>query len=42
MLQAGVSIVHIRDILGHVSIQTTDVYAHADSKTKREALKKHT
>ncbi|HZJ20976.1 MAG TPA: integrase, partial [Pricia sp.] len=30
----------IRDILGHVSIQTTDVYARADSKQKREALEK--
>ncbi len=28
----------IRDILGHVSIQTTEVYARADSKQKREAL----
>lgn len=40
MLQTGVNIVHIRDILGHVSIQTTDVYARADSKAKREALEK--
>lgn len=40
MLQAGVNIVYIRDILGHVSIQTTDVYARADSKAKREALEK--
>ncbi|WP_417006621.1 hypothetical protein [Bacteroides thetaiotaomicron] len=40
LLQAGVNIVHIRDILGHVSIQTTDVYAHANSKAKREALEK--
>lgn len=30
----------IRDILGHVSIQTTDIYARADSKQKREALEK--
>ncbi|MCD7850338.1 MAG: site-specific integrase [Parabacteroides sp.] len=40
LLQAGVNIVHIRDILGHVSIQTTHVYARADSKAKREALEK--
>ncbi len=26
------------DILGHVSIQTTEVYARADSKQKRVAL----
>lgn len=40
LLQAGVNLVYIRDILGHVSIQTTDVYARADSKAKREALEK--
>ena len=28
------------DLLGHVSIQTTDIYARADSKAKREALEK--
>jgi len=38
LLQAGVNMVYIRDILGHVSIQTTEVYARADSKSKREAL----
>ena len=38
LLQAGANIVHLRDLLGHVSIQTTDVYARADSKLKREAL----
>ena len=37
LLQAGVNLVLIRDILGHVSIQTTEVYARADSKQKREA-----
>lgn len=35
LLQAGVNLVYIRDLLGHVSIQTTDVYARADSKQKR-------
>ena len=30
--------VYIRDILGHVSIQTTEIYARADSKQKIEAL----
>jgi site-specific recombinase XerD len=38
LLQAGVNLVYIRDILGHVSIQTTEIYARADSKLKREAL----
>lgn len=40
LLQAGINLVYIRDILGHVSIQTTDVYARADSKQKREAFEK--
>lgn len=38
LLQAGVNLVYIRDILGHVSIQTTEIYARADSKQKRAAL----
>ncbi len=40
LLQAGVNIVYIRDILGHVSIQTTEVYARADSRQKRAAIEK--
>lgn len=40
LLQAGVNLVYIRDILGHVSIQTTEIYARADSKQKRLALEK--
>lgn len=38
LLQAGVNIVYIRDFLGHASVQTTERYARADSKQKREAL----
>ena len=40
LLQAGVNLVYIRDILGHVSIQTTEIYARVDSKQKREAIEK--
>lgn len=40
LLQAGVNLVYIRDILGHVSVQTTEIYARADTKLKREALEK--
>jgi integrase/recombinase XerD len=40
LLQAGVNLVYIRDILGHVSVQTTEIYARADSRAKREALEK--
>lgn len=38
LLQAGVNLVYIRDILGHVSVQTTEIYARADSRAKKEAL----
>ena len=38
LLQAGVNLVYIRDILGHVSVTTTEVYARADSRKKREAI----
>lgn len=31
---------NIRDILRHVSIQTTEIYARADSKQKRAAIEK--
>ena len=40
LLQAGVNLVYIRDILGHVSVQTTEIYARADSRQKRKALEK--
>ncbi len=40
LLQAGVNLVYIRDILGHVSVKTTEIYARIDSKTKRLALEK--
>jgi integrase/recombinase XerD len=33
-------LVWIRDLLGHSSIQTTEIYARADSKQKREAIEK--
>jgi integrase/recombinase XerD len=40
LLQAGINLVYIRDILGHVSVQTTETYARADANLKREALEK--
>lgn len=40
LLQAGVNLVYIRDLLGHVSIQTTEIYARTGSRMKREALEK--
>jgi len=38
LYQAGVSLVYIRDILGHSDIATTDIYARADTESKRKAL----
>jgi integrase/recombinase XerD len=40
LLEAGVNLVYIRDLLGHANIQTTEVYARADSRVKREAIEK--
>ncbi len=40
LLQAGVELIYIRDFLGHSNVQTTEVYARADSKMKREAIEK--
>ena len=38
LLQAGVNLVYIRDLLGHVDIATTEIYARADTELKRHAL----
>lgn len=38
LLQAGINIILIRDILGHVSVQTTEMYARVDMETKRKTL----
>jgi len=38
LLQSGVNLVYIRDLLGHVDISTTEVYARADEHFKRKAL----
>jgi site-specific recombinase XerD len=40
LLQAGVNLVYIRDILGHSSVQVTEIYAKVDSRQKREAIEK--
>ena len=40
LLQAGVSLIYIRDILGHVDIATTEIYARTDTELKRKALEK--
>lgn len=38
LLEAGVNLIIIRDLLGHVSIQTTEIYARVSSKSKTKAL----
>ena len=38
LLQAGVNLIYIRDLLGHVDIKTTEIYARADTNMKRKAL----
>jgi len=40
MLKSGVELIYIRDILGHASVQTTEIYARVDSEMKRKALEK--
>ncbi|MHB1376223.1 MAG: tyrosine-type recombinase/integrase [Candidatus Humimicrobiaceae bacterium] len=39
-LQAGVDLIYIRDLLGHVSVQTSEIYARVDGEMKRKALEK--
>jgi len=38
MVDSGVDLIYIRDLLGHVSVRTTEVYGKADAQRKREAI----
>ena len=38
LLEAGVELIYIRDLLGHVSVTTTDIYLRTNTETKRKAL----
>jgi len=38
LLEAGVNLIYIRDLLGHVNISTTERYARTNSEIKRKAL----
>ena len=38
LLQSGVQPIYIRDFLGHVSFQTTEIYARVSRKQKDEAI----
>lgn len=38
LLESGVDLMYIRDLLGHSSVVTTEVYARTDAKLKRKAI----
>jgi len=38
LVDSGVDIIYIRDLLGHVSVKTTEIYAKADVAKKRKAI----
>jgi site-specific recombinase XerD len=38
LVDAGVDLIYIRDLLGHVSVITTEVYAKANAIHKRKAI----
>lgn len=38
LVDSGVDLIYIRDLLGHVSVKTTEVYAKAQSARKREVI----
>ena len=38
MLQAGINLVYIRDFLGHAHVETTEIYAKADTGMRRKAI----
>ncbi|MBS4054772.1 MAG: site-specific integrase [Thermaerobacter sp.] len=38
LLESGVNLIYIRDLLGHVSVTTTEIYLKFDTELKRKAL----
>lgn len=38
LLDAGVDLMYIRDLLGHSSVKVTEIYARTDARLKREAI----
>ena len=38
LLQAGINLIYIRDLLGHADVSTTEIYARADAEAKRKAI----
>lgn len=37
-LQAGLNLIYIRDLLGHVDVSTTQIYTRVDVELRRRAL----
>jgi integrase/recombinase XerD len=40
LLEAGVNLIYIRDLLGHVSVTTTEIYAKVNPEVRRRAIEK--
>ena len=38
LLEIGVKLIYIRDILGHASVNTSEIYAKASPEMKRQAI----
>ena len=41
LLEAGVNLIYIRDILGHSSVTTTEIYAKTNPKIKEQHILQH-
>ena len=40
LVESGVDLIAIRDLLGHVNVATTEVYAKASERLKKDAISK--
>jgi integrase/recombinase XerD len=38
LLEAGINLIYIRDLLGHADVSTTEIYARANTEAKRKAI----
>jgi site-specific recombinase XerD len=38
LVEAGVNLIYIRDLLGHADVSTTEIYARASAEAKRKAI----
>lgn len=42
LLENGVNLIYIRDLLGHVSVTTTEIYSKANPEIKRKHIQEAT